>query len=617
MGWRIPVRIAFTALIGVALSGVFPVRPVSADGGGPNPSVIVLKPDSQSITVGATATVQATVTDAAGNAVSGVRVSFQVVSGPNAGQTGSGSTDSGGATTFQVKSSTEGTDAIQSSFVDAAGTRHVSNTVTVTFGPAPPPPGFVCPAGPLVTNFPVVTALVTVKLKPYTVSYGKLTLTWTAVSPTPSSSVCTLRSSAGALPIFVTVTPPRLPIGPPLPPVSVQAGTSIAVATLDFFKPGTSVAGIPTCVFTSNGTHNNCFLNTPGAKTAVVRWHTDSFRETVNGVNLRCQPCDSGPLTFFVDVSSLFPGAPLTVATLLQPLELFIHRNLIKHLPSIDRVATVQDPPNDVLVRDGHGNLTGRRSDGSVVTGIPGSIYIPAGAGNGGTVVIFNQPADTYSIEVAGGAGGAFALTASEADLSDDGSPPPDNDVLATRVVTEVDRQGTLGPSGRKASCFSTDPAVRCIDIDILTGSDEKLIRLGDSGPIQVAMLADASVHASDIDQASIRFGATGREVATAHCAERDVNGDGLTDLVCDFEPAQAGFTTDSEFGILTATTGGGLRLSGSDAVHVVAALALASTGSDWPPFLLAGLPCLGLGLLLLAYTGRARRRAGVTSEPR
>jgi cysteine-rich repeat protein len=69
--------------------------------------------------VGDSHTVTATVADANGDPLSGVTVSFEVTSGPNAGQTGSGTSDASGQASFTyTDSGGYGVDTIVASFVD-------------------------------------------------------------------------------------------------------------------------------------------------------------------------------------------------------------------------------------------------------------------------------------------------------------------------------------------------------------------------------------------------------------------------------------------------------------------------------------------------------------------
>jgi uncharacterized protein YegL len=78
--------------------------------------------DTNELTTGASHTVTATVTDDFGDPVAGILVSFSVITGPNAGPTGSGTTNVGGMTTFTyspvVAFSSLGLDTIRGCFVN-------------------------------------------------------------------------------------------------------------------------------------------------------------------------------------------------------------------------------------------------------------------------------------------------------------------------------------------------------------------------------------------------------------------------------------------------------------------------------------------------------------------
>ena len=95
-------------------------------------AVLSLAPPSQTFSVGQSATVTATFANTCGQPLSGVTVDFQVTSGPNNGLTGTGVTDSSGQATFTYSSTQPGTDQLQASVTNPAGTI-MSNTVTVTW----------------------------------------------------------------------------------------------------------------------------------------------------------------------------------------------------------------------------------------------------------------------------------------------------------------------------------------------------------------------------------------------------------------------------------------------------------------------------------------------------
>ncbi len=77
---------------------------------------ITLSPQSATNTLGQNHTVTATVRDPLNNPIVGRLVNFTITSGPNAGNTGSATTDAIGNATFTYTSQTVGTDEIQASF---------------------------------------------------------------------------------------------------------------------------------------------------------------------------------------------------------------------------------------------------------------------------------------------------------------------------------------------------------------------------------------------------------------------------------------------------------------------------------------------------------------------
>lgn len=97
-------------------------------------SGITLFPSTQTVALGTTPGLIATVSDASGNPAVGVTVTLNVTSGPDQGETGSGVTDTSGQVLFTITNSgTAGTDNVQASFTDSAGAVHQSNLATVIF----------------------------------------------------------------------------------------------------------------------------------------------------------------------------------------------------------------------------------------------------------------------------------------------------------------------------------------------------------------------------------------------------------------------------------------------------------------------------------------------------
>jgi len=92
-----------------------------------------LNPPSQTDSVGASATVLATLTNGCGDPLSDVLVSFKVAAGPNLGTSGAGTTDSAGTAAFTYSSPVTGTDSLQAAVTNAVGFTRFSNTVSVTW----------------------------------------------------------------------------------------------------------------------------------------------------------------------------------------------------------------------------------------------------------------------------------------------------------------------------------------------------------------------------------------------------------------------------------------------------------------------------------------------------
>ncbi len=93
---------------------------------------LTLVPPSQTHMVGTTATVTARLTNGCGTGLQGADIKFKATAGPNAGTTGSGATDATGRASFSYSSVKVGTDTLQASTSNPAGTI-TSNTVQVTW----------------------------------------------------------------------------------------------------------------------------------------------------------------------------------------------------------------------------------------------------------------------------------------------------------------------------------------------------------------------------------------------------------------------------------------------------------------------------------------------------
>jgi hypothetical protein len=95
-------------------------------------SLFSLAPATQVHGLGTTASIRATFTNSCGQPLSNVAVQFAASAGPNAGRTGTGTTDANGVATFSYTSQVVGTDTFHASITNLVGTI-TSNPVTVTW----------------------------------------------------------------------------------------------------------------------------------------------------------------------------------------------------------------------------------------------------------------------------------------------------------------------------------------------------------------------------------------------------------------------------------------------------------------------------------------------------
>lgn len=91
-------------------------------------------------------------------------------------------------------------------------------------------------------------------------------------------------------------------------------------------------------------------------------------------------------------------------------------------------------------------------------------------------------------------------------------------------------------------------------------------------GKVKVAFLSGEGFDPANVDQSSLRFGATGTEDTLVRCKKRnrDMNGDGIKDLVCFFSNRNAGFDQESTSARLTGTLTDGTEIAGESTLKVV-----------------------------------------------
>ncbi|HEY5909910.1 MAG TPA: hypothetical protein VJA21_04830 [Verrucomicrobiae bacterium] len=108
------------------------------------------------------------------------------------------------------------------------------------------------------------------------------------------------------------------------------------------------------------------------------------------------------------------------------------------------------------------------------------------------------------------------------------------------------------------------------VAIDIKPGGTPNVINLGANGKIPVAILSSASFNAATVDPKTITFGHSGTEAAPVNYSLSDVNGDGLKDLICQFNTQDTGFLCGDAVGLLRGQTKVGWPIHGSDSIQTL-----------------------------------------------
>jgi hypothetical protein len=188
-----------------------------------------------------------------------------------------------------------------------------------------------------------------------TLHYGELALHFTS-APRRVDSLCTLVSQRGALPV---ITDLKAGSGAGLTDASQQIAASVTTAILDIIPTRT---GIRRCNFSlmeslgraaladptkplPHGT-NECYLNeTDGGLTngLTVRWSIPGFDEYApdeHGV----QVYKTQALTYYIDLNSLLATRDVNLidSAVIDFLENYIHRTVIKNLPAITPIGLAQ-----------------------------------------------------------------------------------------------------------------------------------------------------------------------------------------------------------------------------------------------------------------------------------
>ncbi len=109
--------------------------------------------------------------------------------------------------------------------------------------------------------------------------------------------------------------------------------------------------------------------------------------------------------------------------------------------------------------------------------------------------------------------------------------------------------------------------------IDVRPGKTSNHVNPRSAGRVQIAVLSTPIFDATkEVIQSTLTFGRTGSEPSISTCAKvsRDVNGDGIPDLVCRFVSRAAGFVAGSSTGVLRFSDVRRKPFEGRDTITIV-----------------------------------------------
>jgi hypothetical protein len=115
------------------------------------------------------------------------------------------------------------------------------------------------------------------------------------------------------------------------------------------------------------------------------------------------------------------------------------------------------------------------------------------------------------------------------------------------------------------------------VNIDIRPGNQQNQVNVKSESVLPVALLsAPGFIAPEEVDAHSLTFGWTGQEAslkrgpnAQPHCHNRDVNADGLKDLVCQFLVSKTDLSCSAQNAYLRGKTNSGFIFQGADLVRM------------------------------------------------
>ena len=111
------------------------------------------------------------------------------------------------------------------------------------------------------------------------------------------------------------------------------------------------------------------------------------------------------------------------------------------------------------------------------------------------------------------------------------------------------------------------------VQVDIKPGSFPNCFNINGNGVVPVAILGSQTLNVSNINTGSLNF--SGLQVRVKpnnqdQCSTQDVNGDGIPDLVCQFQDNTGNWTQGSTVGVVTGILNNGLAIRGTDSICIV-----------------------------------------------
>jgi hypothetical protein len=144
---------------------------------------------------------------------------------------------------------------------------------------------------------------------------------------------------------------------------------------------------------------------------------------------------------------------------------------------------------------------------------------------------------------------------------------------LTGSTATGVDRFVVTADDGIRPVILMPDPALQHVAIDVKPGSAQNTINLKSAGIIPVAILSSATFDAAAVNPPSLSLAGGSVRVAgksgKALCHVEDVNADGRSDLVCQFENDLEAVPGDT-VAVLVGVTVDGTPFRGQDSIRIV-----------------------------------------------